>query len=82
MYVVQIVRERICIKFTEKITLHSKFRHAPPLKISHLEYTQDWNKALTEQNVNDNDIHKLYHKPLINFKLLTSPRGDVNCITL
>ena len=28
---------------------------------------QDWNKNITEQNVNDNN-HKLYNELLINFK--------------
>ena len=28
---------------------------------------QDWNKNITEQNVNDNS-HKLYNELLINFK--------------
>ena len=30
---------------------------------------QGWDKNITEQNVNDNDNHKLYNEPLINFKL-------------
>ena len=35
-----------------------------------------------QQNVNDNDNYKLYNKPLINFKLLTTLHCDVNCIIL
>ena len=52
------------------------------LKTLHLLYIQDWNKNLMEQNVNDNDNHKLYNKPMINFKLLTTFHSHVNCITL
>ena len=29
----------------------------------HLQYTQGWNKNLMEQNVIDNDNHKLYEEP-------------------
>ena len=43
---------------------------------------QNLNKNLMQQNVNDNDNQKLYNKPLINFKLLTTLHGDINCITL
>ena len=32
-----------------------------------------------EQNVNDNNHHKLYNEPFINFKLAS--HSDVNCIT-
>ena len=28
-----------------------------------------WNKNLMEKNVKENNNHKLYNKPLINFKL-------------
>ena len=32
-------------------------------------FQQGWNKNLMEQNVNDDDNHKLYNKPVIDFKL-------------
>ena len=37
--------------------------------IYNIHYTQGWNKNLMAQNVNDNNNHKLYNKPLISFKL-------------
>ena len=53
------------LKMSWCIIFFKFYMHKVVLIIQHT----GWNKNLMEKNVKENNNHKLYNKPLINFKL-------------
>ena len=67
-YICHSIRESMFVKFSEKFFSFKILQCVISENFSFIIYIR-LEKNLTEQKVNDNDNHKLYNEPQINFKL-------------